>query len=72
MADAAEKVYDNLGVKGNAVRQLAIELNGLITQFRALLAKLDADAGVTDTTYVSLIDTGYSLVANASGTTITA
>jgi hypothetical protein len=72
MADAAEKVLDNFGLAGSGDRQVVIELNGLITKFRALLAKLDADAGVTDTNYVSTLDTGYSQIANGAGTVISA
>lgn len=39
----------------NQIDALRVEFNKLVTNFRVLTAKLDADAGVTDTTYGSLV-----------------
>jgi hypothetical protein len=72
MADAAEKVLDTFGVKGSGERQVVIELNALITAFRALLAKMDADGTLAATDWASTIDTGVSQIANGAGTVITA
>lgn len=38
---------------GDAVAELVAQMNTLTTNYNALLAKLDADAGVTDTNYVA-------------------
>lgn len=38
---------------GDTVEDLRVQLNTLSTKFNALLAKLDADAGVTDTNYAA-------------------
>ena len=58
---AATTSRDNLGHAEGAVRDLAIQFNKLVTDFTdlrtkyvALLGKLDADAGVTDTNYTAL------------------
>lgn len=37
-------------------RELRFLLNGLVDGIRAVTAKLDADAGVTDTNYTSTFD----------------
>ena len=39
---------------GDVIADLIVQVNVLTTKHNALVAKLDADAGVTDTTYVSL------------------
>lgn len=39
--------------------QLINHLNGLVDGIRALTAKLDADAGVTDTNYTATFDALY-------------
>jgi len=40
---------------GEDLARLVAEYNNLVAKFTALLAKLDADAGVTDTNYASLL-----------------
>lgn len=61
MAGTTTSSFDNLGISGNAVRQLVIEFNKLVddmetlrAKYAAVLTKLDADAGVTDVNYSSL------------------
>ena len=39
---------------GDVVQELTDQVNSLTTKYNALCAKLDLDAGVTDTTYTSL------------------
>lgn len=46
---------------GTAVQELIDAYNAMATKYNALLAKLDADAGVTDTNYVAT--QGVSAVA---------
>lgn len=43
------------------------EHNNLVTKFEALLAKLDADAGVTSTDYVATIGGVAGIVKDRSG-----
>lgn len=38
---------------GDAVAELIAQVNAITTKHNALLAKLDADAGVTDTNYAA-------------------
>jgi hypothetical protein len=45
----------------NLLRQLVGAYNDLATKHAALLAKLDADAGVTDTNYVATIGEGDTI-----------
>lgn len=49
---------------GDIVAELTAQVNALTTAHNAMAAKLDADAGVTDTTYVSL--TGVTATAIVS------
>lgn len=71
----ATESRDNLGHEQSATRDLAIEFNKLVTKFNTLLAKLDDDAGVTDTNYEALLATasagGADQVGDDSGTAIT-
>ncbi len=48
-----------------ALRDVADDLTELRTQFVALLAKLDADAGVTDVDYASLLTPAAQLTTKA-------
>lgn len=54
MAGTAKKRVINRGPT-SAVKELLIQFNALNTQFDALLAKLDADVGVSDTNYASTL-----------------
>lgn len=63
MAAPADKNARPLGLAGSTAEVTRVEFNTLVTQFRALCAKLDADAGVTDTNYVATIsDAGPSKI----------
>lgn len=66
MAGSTEKKIFEMG-KGGALYQLTVEFNQLVTDFRALLTKLDADAGVTDANYSSLLNNADK-VADETGT----
>lgn len=57
--------------RGSDVNDAVIQHNKLITAFDAVLAKLDADAGVTDVDYASLHGATASKVGDLSGTAIT-
>lgn len=67
---------DTFGEVGGGRRDLVIQFNNLVTKFDALLAKLDADAGVTDTNYTSTLDSnssgGGQTIGDITGTKITA
>lgn len=70
----ATESRDNLGQEQSAIRDLAIEFNKLVTKFDAALAKLDADAGVTDTDYASTLGSaaadGAQQIGDLDGTAI--
>lgn len=53
---------------GADVGALVIQFNNLITAFDAVLAKLDADGGVTDANYVSLHGSTAAKIGNGAGT----
>lgn len=53
------------GMPGSDVAALVTQVNNLTASLRLLTAKLDADAGVTDTTYNSLITDGAIATAPA-------
>lgn len=88
MAGTTLKRRDTAGVSENMVRDLVIQMNKLIDDVEliraavvATCAKLDADAGVTDTNYaaqatVAAIDPATDLqaakIGNEAGTAITA
>lgn len=67
---------DNAGLPGGALRDVILQHNLLVAKYEALLAKLDLDAGVTDTTYASLLGASSSneakQVGDPTGTAITA
>ncbi len=46
--------------------QIVFSLNVLIASVRLLLAKLDADIGINDTTYAALLDQA-DLIADSAG-----
>lgn len=43
------------GATYDVIRNLVTEFNKMVTNLRVLTAKLDADAGVTDTNYGTLV-----------------
>lgn len=47
---------------GDVLADLIAGYNALVIKYNALCAKLDADAGVTDTTYVSLVGASTTAV----------
>lgn len=47
--------------------RLLKEFNQVVTDLRALLAKLDADTGITDTNYAALLDNANK-IASEEGT----
>lgn len=53
-ADITARTQDRVGM-GGELATLRAEFNKLVLQLRALTAKLDADAGVTDANYAALI-----------------
>lgn len=81
MAGTTTTTHDNAGLAG-AIRQVIVEHNKLVddletlrAKYAAALAKLDADAGVTDTNYVSTqtvlaATLTAAKVGNLSGTAI--
>ena len=54
MAAPADVNVRLTGANGSDLQQLVTQLNLLTVSYRVLTAKLDADAGVTDTTYGAL------------------
>lgn len=57
--------------RGSIEKETVIQLNALIAAIDVLTAKLDLDAGVTDTNYSALV-TNYAKIGNAAGTAVTA
>lgn len=55
MANPADVQTRGTGVPGSDVAQLYTTVNLLVTNLRILTAKLDLDAGVTDTDYKALV-----------------
>lgn len=55
MANPADKKIKLATLPEGEVEQLRTQVNNLTASFRLLTTKLDADVGVTDTTYRSLI-----------------
>jgi glucuronate isomerase len=53
---------------GTDAGDLVVQFNNLVTAFDAVLAKLDADGGVTDTNYTSLHGSTASKIGNMAGT----
>lgn len=70
MASSIVSCRDSSGLPGSTERQVLKSLNTLIAAIDTLCAKLDADAGVTDTTYVSLVANLNSRIGDMSGTVI--
>jgi hypothetical protein len=71
MASAITKSRDNSGEPGSTERDLLVKYNVLVAAFDVLCAKLDADAGVTDTNYAALAGNLCSRIGDMSGTAIT-
>ena len=69
MAGTIKKVRVT-GRPGSDVYELSVQFNALVTKFDAVLAKLDADAGVTDTTYASLHGVTVCQIGDAAGTAV--
>ena len=67
MATKVMPTRDNLGHDGGADRVTALQFNNLVAKFDALLAKLDADAGVTDANYVATLDSNSANGAQQIG-----
>lgn len=70
MASAITKSRDNSGEPGSTERDLLVKFNVLVAAIDTLCAKLDADAGVTDTNYGTLVANLNSRIGDMSGTTI--
>lgn len=71
MASSITKSRDNSGVLGGSTeRDLLIKFNVLVAAIDTLCAKLDADAGVTDTNYTTLVANLNSRIGDVSGTVI--
>lgn len=49
---------------GSVVQELITAYNDLATKHNALLAKLDADAGITDTNYAALVSAVQTDIAD--------
>lgn len=66
---------DVAGLPGSSHRDLVIQHNNLVAKVEALYAKLDADAGVTDTNYGALLGANSSgeakQIGDPTGTAIT-
>ena len=54
MAAPSDSPIKISGLPENEIEKLRTQLNNTIASFRILAAKLDADAGVTDTNYFAL------------------
>jgi hypothetical protein len=74
MATKVKKTRDNSGHENGALYELMRQYNNLAAKFDALLAKLDADAGVTDNNYVGTLDSnsanGAQQIGDDKGTTL--
>ena len=75
MAVKVKTSRDSAGHDGGSLRDLTVQFNNLVAKYDALLAKLDADAGVTDANYVSTLDSnstnGAQQIGDDSGTKLT-
>lgn len=70
MASAITKSRDTSGLAGSTERDLLVKFNVLVAAIDTLCAKLDADAGVTDTNYATLVGNLNSRIGDMAGTTI--
>lgn len=70
MASSITKSRDQSGLPGGSERDLIIKFNVLVAAIDTLCAKLDADAGVTDTNYTTLVANLNSRIGDPSGTVI--
>lgn len=57
-------------LKGADLNDLLVQFNLLVASMDGVLAKLDADAGVTDTNYASTWGTQYAKIGDDKGTAI--
>lgn len=71
MASSITQSRDNSGEPGSTERDLLVKYNVLVAAIDTLCAKLDADAGVTDTNYTTLVANLNSRIGNLSGTAVT-
>lgn len=66
---------DNAGLPGGALRDVILQHNLFVAKFEALLAKMDLDAGITDTNYASLLGASSSnetkQIGDPTGTALT-
>lgn len=62
--------------RNSDLRTLAVQFNNLLDTMRLITVKMDADAGITDTNYTTVLETGVngalSKIGNAAGTAIVA
>jgi hypothetical protein len=58
--------------QGSDLRQLEVQFNALVTLLAAWAATMDADGGITATTFVSTLEAAVSKVGDSNGTAITA
>ena len=70
MASAITKSRDNSGEPGSTERDLLVKFNTLVAAIDTLCAKLDADAGVTDTNYTTLVANLNSRIGDMGGSVI--
>ena len=70
MASSITKSRDNSGGAGGTERDLLVKFNTLVAAIDTLCTKLDADAGVTDTNYTTLVANLNSRIGDLSGTVI--
>ena len=72
MASTVVNTRDMSGLPGGSERQILVALNLLAVAMDTLCAKLDADAGVTDVNYTTLVANTCQRIANQTGTFVTA
>ena len=70
MASSITKSRDNSGGPGSTERDLLVKFNVLVAAIDTLCAKLDADAGLTDTNYTTLVANLNSRIGDLSGTVV--
>jgi hypothetical protein len=58
--------------QGSDLRQLTVQFNALVALLAAWAATMDADSGITATTFVSTLEAAVSKIGNSSGTVVSA
>jgi hypothetical protein len=60
--------------RGSDLRQLTVQFNNVLDTLRLITVKMDADAGITDTNYTTVLETGVggalSKIGNLAGTSV--